>query len=601
MKQRLIFICILVIVIVLWNGTYVGVFAEDVEVKASISADKIGLDDVLIYTVSFKGFPNPPAPDISHFTAFNIQQRSRSEEYRFINGVTSRYVKYLFYLTPRKTGTFTLPPVTYEYEGRQYQTQTFNVEVVQGSVAPHTPGQQRRRPSVFDEDLFPSPFDRDRPTQPQQIDVRLTAKVSQQKTLKGEQVVFRILLYTRNRIRGINMVSNQSIPGFWQEWFPVGQSIQGSTETIDGKVYEVYEIRKAALFPTKSGSITIPSLKFEMTLLQNTFSMFTDTRNITRSTPEITVHVSDLPPGADGLPVGRFTFDVRPNKKEVDINDILTLKLKITGTGNIKTVNIPEFQSNNYFKLYPAKISRDVSFQENGVSGVIEAEVPVTFKKTGLISFPSLEFKYFDPNASGRNVVTLKSQPFAIKVTGVKEKQESTASVPGTDIIKEGEDIEFIKKGTVYNQDRNYYRDRVFIILLLLPFIVNLLYLFKVFVFDRFIVGSGFMKKRKLLTRTLRSLRNVQELGEIAPILENYLKEKTGMRLSEINNQSIDQLLYKYGVGDNDIKTFITVKSGSESSRFSPDGANRLLKDEDLKQDVKALIDILKRIDRKIK
>jgi hypothetical protein len=600
MKQRLIFILVLVSVIVLWNGECTGVFAEDVEVKASISADRIGLDDVLIYTVSFKGIVNPGAPDISHFSDFNMRTNSRSEEYRFINGVTSRYVKYQFYLTPRRMGKFRLPPVTYEYEGKQYRTQTFTVEVVKGSVAPATP--RRRRPGhpFIDEDLFSSPFDRDR-ARPQQIDVRVASRASKQNVIKGEQVLFTILLYTRNRIRAVNMLSNQSIPGFWQEWYPMGKSIEGSPQVVNGKRYEVFEIRKAALFPTKSGIIAIPSLKFEITLQGDTFSLFPDTRRIQRTTPELTIDASDPPAGAEGLPVGRFTFDVRPNKRNVDINDILSLKIKITGTGNIKTINIPEFKSDNYFKVYPAKISRDISYGTNGVSGAVEAEIPVTFKKTGLISFPSLEFNYFDLDSAGANLVTLKSRPFAITVTGEKEKQESATTIPKTEIIKKGEDIEFIKKGTIYNQDENYYKNRTFTILLLIPFIINILLVFKLFVFDRFIVDSSLMKKHKLLNRTIKRLRNVRERGDISPILENYLKEKTGMGLSGITNQSIDQLLYDYGVGDSDIKTFITLKSGSESSRFSPNKTYGGSTGRELKHDVNVLIDILKRIDSKIK
>lgn len=600
MKQRLIFILVLVSVIVLWKGECTGAFAGDVEVKASISADKIGLDDVLIYTVSFKGIANPGAPNISHFSDFNIRTSSRSEEYRFINGVTSRYVKYQFYLTPREIGRFQLPPVTYEYEGKQYTTQTFTVEVVKGSSAPPATQPRSRRRPFIDEDLFPFPRDRDR-TRRQQIDVRVVSRASKQNVMKGEQVLFTILLYTRNRIRGVNMLSNQSIPGFWQEWYPMGKSIEGKSQVIDGKMYEVFEIRKAALFPTKSGPITIPSLKFEITLLEDTFSLFPDTRRIQRSTPELTIDASEPPARAEGLPVGRFTFDVRPNKRKVDINDILTLKIKITGTGNIKTINIPEFKSDNYFKVYPSKISRDASYGTDGVSGVVEAEIPVTFKKTGLISFPSLEFQYFDPNSAGANVVTLDSQPFAITVTGVKEKQETAATIPKTEIIKKGEDIEFIKKGTVYNQDKNYYKSRTFIILLLIPFVINFLLVFKLFVFDRFIVDSSLMKKHKLLNRTIKRLRNVRGQGDISPILENYLKEKTGMGLSGITNQSIDQLLYDYGISDSDIKTFIALKSESESSRFSPNKTYSGTTGRELKQDVKVLINILKRIDSKIK
>ncbi|MGE5344293.1 MAG: BatD family protein [Candidatus Omnitrophota bacterium] len=597
MKQRILFILVVGCLI---GALGTALFAEDIEVKALISADKIGLDDMLVYTVTFKGINNPSQPDLSHFTDFKVAQTSRSTEFRFINGVSSYYTNFLFYLAPIKTGTFTLPPVTYTYNGKEYKTQPFRVEVVKGSAAPSgAPQKQRKFPTPFDmdEDFFSSPF---KPSsRKEEIDIKIVPNTSKRNAYKGEQVTFKILLYTRNRIQGINMVSNSSLPGFWQEWFPMAQSIEGHTQTIDGKVYQVYEVRKAALFPTQSGALTIPALKFEMRVINDAF--FPDVSTVSRSSAPLSFQVSELPPQASGLPVGHFTFQVTTDKKQIDVNDMLTLKIKIAGTGNIKTVNVPEMKTANGFKLYPPKLSNDVSFQADSVYGVLAAEIPVSFNRTGLITLAPLEFRYFDPSSS--KVITLNSQPLAISVTGVKEKQESAATLPTTEIIKRGEDIDFIKKGDIYDQNRNLYHHPAFVLLLLLPFVINGLFILKRLVFDRYISQSEFIKKHKLINRTIKHLRDVQHPGEISVILESYLTEKTGMGLSEMNNRNIDQLLNQYGVDPDDINAFISIKNESESSRFSPekgavsgDGG-----DMRLKKDIDALIELLKRMDGRLK
>ena len=596
-KQRIL--CFLVLAAI---GLSPGLFPADVEVTARVSADKIGTDDVLIYTVTVKGIDRPTQPQLSHFNDFRVAQTSRGTEIRFINGVTSYFTNFQFYLVPLKTGKLTLPPVKYRHEGQEYKTQPFTVEAVKGRVAPPPQSRRRRLPSIFDDDDFfsSSPFKR---SQPREIDVKVLAVASKRKVMKGEQVIFKILLYTQNRVQSVNMISNQSIPGFWQEWFPVSRSIEGNNRTIDGKVYQVFEIRKAALFPTKAGAVTIPSLEFDLVLADNAFSVFSNARPIRRSTRELTIDVSEPPPQGAGLPVGHFTMDVRANKKEIDINDILTLKIKIAGRGNVKTLDIPEFKSSDYFKVYPAKITRDVNFRENGMVGSVEAEVPVSFKKTGLISFPPLAFKYLNPDTAA--VVPLESQALMINVTGIKDKQETAVTVGNTEIIKTGEDIDFIKKGNISNREGKYYKSRVFTLLLLVPFLLNLLFILKVFVFDRYISQSALLKKRKLLNRTIKSLESARDHGEISPVLENYLKEKTGLGLSEINNQSIDHLLSKYNVHDVDIKTFIRLKSESESSRFSPgnmvENKSTSTRRKKLKNDLKVLMEILKRIDGKIK
>jgi hypothetical protein len=599
MRKRFGLVLILVILLASLPGFLPGQSGRDVEVKASISADKIGIDDVLVYTVTCKGIENPQQPEVSHFKDFRTAQTSRSSEFRFVNGVASYYTNFMFYLMPLKTGKLTLPPVTYQHEGKEYKTQFFTVEVVQGSLAPSQPQPTRPRTWPFDrdEDDPLAPFRRER--QQQEIDIKVLPFVSKKNVLVGQQILFTVRIYTRNRIQGPRPVSNPSIPGFWQEWYPTPKVFDTENKVIDGKVYTVADILKVALFPTNSGPITIPSIKFEMGLADaDPFSVFSTTRPIYRSTPELTVNVSPLPPAAQGLPVGQFRLNVTANKNEVNVNDILSFKIRITGKGNVKTVNVPEIKDSIYYKVYPAKISRDFDFQKDSLTGFAESEVPVSFKKTGLISFSPLEFKYFDPETS--SVETLKSEPVTINVTGQKEKEESALSIPKTEIIKTGEDIDFIKTGKVYNQDENFYNNKFFMVILLVPFLLNVLFLLKVFVFDRFISQSTLLKQKKLISQTIKNLGNTRDYGDISPVLENYLKGKTGLGLSEINNHTISELLAEYGVHDGDINAFIRIKSQSESSRFSPDKTTAASSKE-LKSDIKRLIEILKRIDSKIK
>lgn len=580
-----------VLVMLIFTCFTASLFPEEVAVTASVNADKIGLDDVLIYTISLKGIKNPNQPDLSGLSTFQIAQTSKSFKTEIINGVFSQAVEFVYFLTPTKTGALNIPAFTYEYEGKKYKTEPFTIVVVKGSLGTSQP--QRRRRSVFDDDFF-APFKRER-SRPREIDVQLRTEISKRKVVKGEQIIYKTLLYSRNTIETVNMLSNQSLPGFWQEWYPVPQTIHSRQGTLDGKNYKVFEVRKAALFPTETGIVTIPSIKFELLLREDTFSIFSDARRITRSSPAVKIDVSELPPEALGLPVGEFDFEIKPNRKEIDINDILTLKLKISGKGNIKTLNVPPIESGSYFKVYPPKISRSSNYNENFLSGTMEAEVPVSFKETGLISFPAIEFKYYDPRRA--QVITKDSKPIIIKVTGMKEKEESAATVPRTEIVKKGEDIDFIKTGDIYDQRNTFYKSALFKILFFIFFLFNFLFLMKILVFDRFISQSDLLKKKKLLNKTIDALRSTREYGGIFPILENYLKEKAGLGLAEINNFSIEGLFEKHGIGNNDIKTFVRIKSESESSRFSPVKKSG----KELKQDLKLLIEILKRIDTKIK
>lgn len=550
-----------------------------------------------MYSVTLKGINSPHSPNLTSLKDFEIVQRSHNTQYQNINGNWSYSTTYVFYLTPRRTGRLTIPSITYEYDGRDFKTKGFRVEVVKGSV---TPKQPRRRgiPSVFDDmddDFFPSR----RNAQPRQVEIEVRPEISKRRAFKGQQLIYKIMLYTRTQA-SIGMVSSQSIPGFWQEWYPVPKNFSPElgTKTLNGKSYQVFEIRKVALFPNKTGDITIPSLKFQFDVPSGR-GFFSRRRSVYRSTPEVTVNVSDLPPAAQGLPVGQFAINVSASTGKVDVNDILTLKIKVSGSGNIKTVNAPSYQSNEYYKIFPAKISRRFNHEKQGVSGIVEAEVPVSFKKEGVISFPSLEFKYFDPRRGpGSRLVTAASQPFTVNVTGQKEVREQAVTIPSTEIVKTGEDIGFIKTGGIHHQEDYFYARDLFWLVLALPFLFNLLFILKVFVFDRFIFQSSTLKQRKLLNRTIKELQQAKEYGDISPILENYLKEKAGVGLSSINSESIYQLFSAQGVHENDSRTFIQIKTKSESSRFSQAMPMTALQK---KQDTKTLTDILKRIDSRIR
>ena len=552
--------------------------APEFEFRASINADKIGLDDLLVYTVTFRGAEKPQPPDVSAIQDFRIVQSSRSSEFRFVNGISSHYTHFEYFLRPLKTGTLSIPPATCIYEKQTHQSEAFQIEVVEGSVGP-LDRRSQRRPSVFDDDLTFQPFTRR--NQAQEIDVKLQAEVSKENVVVGEQIVYNILLVTRNRIESVNPVSGQTFPGFWSEWYPVPRSIDGEVRQIDGKQYHVYEIRKAALYPRRAGKLTIPAFQFELGLVDDTLSFFSTPRSLRREPPEIHVTVDPLPAAAEGLPVGEFRLDMEPVRGNHDVNDILTLVLRIRGRGNIKTLPVPEIESHEAYEVFPAKITREYDFSAPLLSGTVE--------------LPPVSFSYFNPDS--RRVVTLSSDPVAIDLTGTKkESQQPALSVPKTEIIQTGDDIDFIKKGEIYDQNRFFHRSTFFGLLFLAPFLFNVLLLLKIRVWNPLMKQNRFLNHKKVLNQTVKRLRQVRDYGEIQRLLEEYLQKKTGLGLSEISHRSIEELLRKSAVSDYDIDAFIRIKSQSESSRFSPHRPTR----EALNHDVNTLTAILRRIDSRL-
>jgi hypothetical protein len=564
--------------------------ALEAEVRASINADKIGLDDTLIYTLVFKNINNPVQPDLTHWDDFKTLQTSRSSEFQFSNGASTSSTSFTYYLMPVHTGKLTLPPVHYSHEGHDYQTQALTVEVVKGSLNPR-PVSPANPAQPTDDDFFASPFQ----SQPQQtVDARLQAVISKKNCFKDEQLLFRILLYTRNRIEAVNMVSSPSFAGFWQEWFPVPQSISASSENVNGVMYQVYEIRKAALFANESGTLTIPALQFELQLA-DAASMFFGSKPVRRSTQPIKITVNPLPAAAAGLPVGQFSFSVSCPQTRADSNDIVTLQMKISGSGNSKTITPPAFQNDETIHVYPPKVSQENTYNPLALNGTVRVEIPVAFNKAAKANFPSLEFKYFNPES--RSLVSLRSQPLCIEVSGEKLKLDKSMTLPQSAIVQKGEDIDFIKNGPIHDQSSYFYRQGWYAGVVVLLFTMNLLFLLKISLWQRYIISSPLLKNRQILGLTLRRLAGVQHYEDIAAILEYYCGEKSGLGFAEISNQKISELFRQRQVPADSAEKILFIKSQAELAKFSP-----LKKTQaELKNDLQSLRILLKQIDKKLK
>ena len=406
--------------------------------------------------------------------------------------------------------------------------------------------------------------------------------------------MFRILLYTRNRIEAVNMVSSPSFAGFWQEWFPVPQSITASSENVNGVIYQVYEIRKAALFANESGTLTIPALQFELQMADSA-SMFFGAKPVHRSTQAIKIKVNELPAAAAGLPIGQFSFSVSCPQTMANSNDIITLQMKISGNGNSKTIIPPAFQSNDFFQVYPAKISQENAYNPLALAGTVRAEIPVSFNKAGAVIFPPLEFKYLDP--ANRSIIRLRSQPLPIQVSGEKLKQDKSMTLPQSAIVQKGEDIDFIKNSSIHDQSGYFYRQDWYAGVIVLLFAFNLLFLLKITLWQRYIIGSPLLKNRQILGLTLRQLDRIQHYEDIAAILEYYCQEKSGLGFAEISNQKISELLLRRQVPVNSVEDFLFIKTQSELAKFSPLKKTHA----ELKNDLRSLRTLLKDIDKKLK
>jgi len=564
---------------------------QEASFTAAVNAERIGLDDILVYTLTYTGNNNPQTPELPMLRMlrdFRLLQQSTSSEVRLLDGDVSYATHFYYHLLPLRTGKLSIPAVRVRLAGKEFRSNPVFVEVVPGSVLPKEPFS-----AYADDSLSPS-LARGEPIAPG--DLFLQVRASPQRVFRNQQVNLAILLYSRKRIESATMISNRSFPGCWQEWYPVPEEISSRYETLNGKTYYVFEVNRAALFPTHAGQLTIPAFQFEIAMIASNFGLLPLAQKVVRSSEPLAIRVAELPADAADLPVGNFSFSLQADRLQANINDLAILRLHMVGDGNFKTLSLPAWAASEDFIAYPEKVSQALDYGSVPLTGSLTAEIPISFRRAGSIRLPSLDFAFFDPHL--RRVVHAPSGEMTIAVSVPAGRiLDSGAAVRASEPpASPGGGIGGIQKGKLGDQDRFFFRSGWFDILLFFPFLFNLAFGLKRLVWEHWLADHPARLRKRILARALDRLNRVNSCEQIAAVLEEYLRQKTDIPQAEMSGERIAEWLANRRVRPADAELFLKIKARSELARY----AALEKASQSLAADLDALKGVLRSIDRQL-
>ena len=116
-----------------------------------------------------------------------------------------------------------------------------------------------------------------------------------------------------------------------------------------------------------------------------------------------TINVKPLPSGKPASfsgAVGDFTMTADINTDHVKANEAVTIKVKISGNGNLKLVKNPEVAFPNDFDIYDPKVESDTKTTTAGVSGSKTIEYMAIPRYNGNFEIPAIQFSYFDTKSN---------------------------------------------------------------------------------------------------------------------------------------------------------------------------------------------------------
>jgi hypothetical protein len=142
----------------------------------------------------------------------------------------------------------------------------------------------------------------------------------------------------------------------------------------------------------------------------------------------------------------------------VTVGDPVTVRLQISGHGNLDTVSLPDLNW-EHFKTYPPTTKLETS-DPFGLQGTKTFEQIISPLNTDVHEIPALNFSYFDPEEGKYHVLTQAAVPLTVKPAGATPLPQIAATKNSTPDNQTPQDILPVKNilGTV---ERNSVRPLV--------------------------------------------------------------------------------------------------------------------------------------------
>jgi hypothetical protein len=558
-------------------------FSQNVSFTAVVDKTEVGMDDQITLTISVSGnvksIPEPRLPSLQGFTVYSA---GRSQNFAYSGGKITSSVTFNYILAPRKAGKFTIGSAQIVLDGKTYQTNPINI-TVSAEEKPEAKTAPSQKESVSKKEL-------------QGKDLFIETSVDKKKAYVNEQITLTFRFY-----QGVRLFNNPeyvppSLTGFWAEDLPPRKQYY---KVVNGRQYFVQEL-KTALFPTAAGEHTIGSAELKCTVedldqffRKDPFRMFDqDLRSlfkqgkpqVLRSKP-IQIEVLPLPemgkPENFGGTVGNFKLKVSTDKKEVQVGEPVTLKMKISGEGNVKSVEKPDLPELNDFRIYDSGSSEDISKDNYLVQGVKTYEMVLIPKKTGKYNLPPLEFSFFD--SKSKSYKTLRSEPILITaLPGAQASPGEMVELSKQEIGYAVKDIRYIKLSTsqLKNQGNDLYKNPLFLFFQLIPLLAFVIVWRYQRHQEKLNSDTGYARMRRAHKLARKRLGQAQQLiskdkckefyAEVAKSMTGYVGDKLNLPAHGLTKDRIELELSERRIKKERVDNLLKLLDSCDYARFAP-------------------------------
>ena len=543
----------------------------------------------LTYTINTQNVSDFRAGDIPDELEVLIgPNRSMQSSYQMINGHTSSSssITYTYIVCATKNGTFTIPSAHAVVGGKSIASNQLTIKVSGAAQGNSGGGSSRQRRQDDGVEV------RDAGSQISGSDLFIKVSANKKHVHEQEPILLTYKVYT---LVGLTSLRGDmpDLKSFYTQEVTLPSQKSFSIETFNGRPYKTTTWSQYVMFPQMTGKLQIPSITFEGIVVQqnrnidpfeaffNGGSGYVEVKKKIVA-PSIDIQVDPLPERPAGFSggVGHFSVSAQLNKTETKANDPVSLRITVSGAGNLKLIKQPQVNLPKDFDKYEPKTTDKTKLTTNGTEGSITYDLLIVPRHQGHYEIPPVELTYFDTSANAYK--TVKSEPLTLNVA----KGSGAGSVSDfsgqQDLQELSRDIRHIKTGDVNQQGVGefFFGSVVYWISLALMAIV-FISLFVIFR-QRAIENANVTKRRagkasKMAAKRLKKASRLMSdnkpgefYDEVLRALWGYVGDKLNIPVEQLSHDNISQRLSDRLVGEETIAQFMGALDECEFERYAP-------------------------------
>ena len=543
------------------------------------------------YSINCEG-RNLQVPSMEDFDVLAGPSTSRSSSVQWINGkmTSSMQLRYGYVLVGLKTGTFQLAPASIVVDGKKYTSNPLTIKVIDEGQEVSQTGQNGGQTAPTGQQQVTSST-----AKADQIFVR--TQVSKTQVYQQEAVLVTYKLYTRYDLRDITNVKFPEYKGCYVQEIELDPNRQFVQEEYNGAIYSSFVLKQILLFPQHAGKMDLEAGKLDAiirlrtnnrsrSMFDNFFDSYQEVRK-TLSIPASRIDVKALPqpaPAGFSDAVGQFAIKSDITKTDLNVNDALTIRVKISGSGNLRLVKPLDIKFPDDFEVYDPKVETNIKTSASGMNGSKSVEYVAIPRYGGQFEIPSAKFVYFDTQEC--RYKELSTPAYTLHVQGTASEPKVVVSSDNAGVIKEsvrnlGSDIRYIH----VNNDLRYGEHLFFASMSywLCYIVPSLLFLLMLVILRRQarenadVVARKNRRANKLAKKRLRKAESFLKKSDAVGFYEEsmhalwgYVADKLNIPAASLTKDNVREILLSHEADESLVNDFLDTLSQCEFARFAP-------------------------------